>query len=688
MDQDTQILPAVQSGKPLPPYKWMEALPVALQLLVVKLLNRAWDLEPEKPSPNFQPSKKTWFGDFGWFSLLALVSTLGIFVVGYAFANSRDGGTELNTFFYLGLILIFVPTVIRLISPISSRIERIGLVCLVGISCYLVKVISSPVYFSLYDEFLHWRTAKDIARTGHLFTTNALLPVSPHYPGLEIVTNALSSLSGLDTFIAGLIVIGVARLLMVLSLFALYEAIVKSARIASFSTIIYMANSHFLLFDSQYGYESLALPLALFTIFALSPHQMMATRLNRLKPLSSMMWFSSEPTQKLKKNLRGITFAACLTLVALTATHHVTDFFLAAILIVWAIIYILLQPGQIYRSNLARIALFGTSLAIIYALFPNNPVVSYLSSFIGESLKELTAIIAGSGSSRQLFVTYSGQPTPLWERIISLSSVGLITLCLPFGMLCLWKRYRFNALTYTFGIITPFYPISQIFRFTNTGSELVDRAAPFLFIAISILLAIFIAQFWPVQKLNWKQTSLLTSGITLIFLGGIILAIGPGSAILPGPYEVIADSRSIEPEGIQAAVWAGSDLGANNRVATDRINQILMGTYGNQRVVTSIEDRVDLSSVFLTSTFGDQQLALLRSADVRYLVVDLRLTHNLPLEGYYYEQDEIGAFHHTTPIDQKALSKFNDVPQINRVFDSGDIVIYDVGGLLNAAQTT
>src|SRR5258706_420835 len=83
----------------------------------------------------------------------------------------------------------------------------------------IVKVMYSPLSFSGYDEFLHWLTADNITRTGHLFSENALLPVSPDYPGLEIVTNALSTMSSLSTFNAGIIVIGVARLVMILSLF-------------------------------------------------------------------------------------------------------------------------------------------------------------------------------------------------------------------------------------------------------------------------------------------------------------------------------------------------------------------------------------------------------------------------------------------------------------------------------------
>jgi hypothetical protein len=166
--------------------------------------------------------------------------------------------------------------------------------------------------------------------------------------------------------------------------------------------------------------------------------------------------------------------------------------------------------------------------------------------------------------------------------------------------------------------------------------------------------------------------------MTFIFLGGVILAAGSGFALLPGPYEAIADARSVEPEGIQAAQWAAIHLEGGGLVATDRINQILMGTYGNQPIATSITTKIDLSSIFLSEQLEPKEIALLRSAHIHYLVVDLRLSQSLPLLGFYYEQTEENALHHTMPVSITALSKFHYLPNVDRIFDGGDIIIYDV----------
>jgi hypothetical protein len=269
---------------------------------------------------------------------------------------------------------------------------------------------------------------------------------------------------------------------------------------------------------------------------------------------------------------------------------------------------------------------------------------------------------------------------------MAISSVALLLLGLPFGLLCLWQRYRSNALACMFGIASLFYPISHIFRLTNFGSEISDRSAAFFYIPLGCVLAIFIVQFWPTRWLNWRQTSLITSAISVVFLGGAILGAGPPWALLPGPYLVAADSRSIEPEGLQAAIWVPSYLGPNNRIATDRTNRLLMNIYGDQSIVTSLEDNIDVTRVFFSSSLGPNEVSILRQARIHYLVVDLRLATALPSIGFYFEQGESGSFHYTAPISLEALTKFNTIPQVNRVFDSGDIVIYDVGGLSNAPE--
>ncbi len=658
VEQETMPLAAVH-GAPAVPHK-RGNLSTAVQRMISTGLARLQDPQPEGLFTRGLQAVKSGTNVLGLLPILMLTSTSGLLIVSFAYYISPYGDLAFEFFFFLGLLLIFVPNVVRLTSPATSRLERICLLCVVGICFYLVQLMISPLRVSSFDEFLHWRTAADIARTGHLFSENSMLPVSPYYPGLEIVTNAVSTTSGLSTFHAGIVVISAARLLMTLSLFMFYEQITKSSRMAGIATIIYMTNPHFLLFDAYFNYETLALPLATFMLYILARYQ------------------------TTNEDYRWAIFIAWIVLLAVTITHHMTDYVFDGLLIVWAMISLFQASSPNMRRYLVTIALFGVLLSLAYAfLLKGNPVWGYLSEYFGAAFNQLGHIIAGTNIPRPLFVGPAGQSAPIWDRLLILASVALVAFGLPFGLLSLWQQHRHNALAVMLGIASLAYPISQVFRFTNFGSDISDRAAAFLFLPVAYVLTIFITHFWPTRKLSWRATSLITCAMSVVCVGGVLLEAGPVLSNLPGPYVVVADQRSIEPEGIQAASWALTYLGPNNRVATDRINQILMSTYGDQRIVTSQEDKVEVSPVFFSSHFGPAEVAILRQARVRYLVVDLRLSTALPLEGYYFESDESDAYRLISPISSDALTKFSAIPQINRVFDSGDIVIYDVGALVD-----
>src|SRR6266508_3927100 len=148
---------------------------------------------------------------WGWLPALSLLSAFGLLLVALANNSARAGAAWSNVLFWAGLLLLFAPAAVRLIALEAERPERIGLVLLLGTGLYLVKLLHSPLSFTLSDELQHWRTAGDIIESGYLFAENPLLPVSSLYPGLESITVALADLSGFTLFAAGVIVLAAAR---------------------------------------------------------------------------------------------------------------------------------------------------------------------------------------------------------------------------------------------------------------------------------------------------------------------------------------------------------------------------------------------------------------------------------------------------------------------------------------------
>src|SRR5258708_38502713 len=98
-----------------------------------------------------------------------------------------------------------------------------------GSAIYLYRDLDYPLSFAYNEEFIHWREAQDLAASGHLFRANPLLPIGPFYPGLEILTNALSSLTGLSIFVSGMIVLGVAAVLLGVAPSLCFEYLSNSA---------------------------------------------------------------------------------------------------------------------------------------------------------------------------------------------------------------------------------------------------------------------------------------------------------------------------------------------------------------------------------------------------------------------------------------------------------------------------
>jgi hypothetical protein len=668
--QKEQVVNALPPVAKQPARKQIDFLPAPLRRVVTSTVTRLSDAHPEAPLRNSlgDATAQKQVIQLGWLPAVTLISALGLLIVDYAYSVSRLNSlitlksiSVVESLFVLGILLMFVPVVVRLLSPQASRFERICLLCVAGLSLYLVQITNSPLHFADFDEFLHWRTAEDIAQTGHFFQMNTLLPVSPYYPGLQIVTNALSSLSGLHIFYSGVIVLGVARLLILLSLFLLFEQVTPSARVASIATAIYMTNPHFIGFDVQYSYESLSIPIAAFMLFILS-------RLDTI------------PYKQ-----RVMTLLAWLVLATLAFTHHVTNYVFDAFLLLWSITYLFQRPTGKHRWALVFTAFFGIIMAITVAFIPGSPVISYLSSYFGGSLADLVRVFVGTSEARPLFVNNTGLLTPFWDRWLIAASVGIITLTLPFGLIVVWLRHRFNGLALMFAVVVLAYPLSQLFRFTSFGEEIADRSAAFLFLPIAYVMATFVTQYWSTRRLSWRNTAFITCALSVVFVGGVLLQGGPGLSFLPGPYLVSADNRSIEPQGTQDALWTYSHLGTNNRVATDRINSLLMSVYGRQYVITHLADNVNVSSLFLDPSVGPSDTKLMRTASIRYLIVDLRLSTDTPLVGVYFESGEPNAGQYTKPLPLSSLTKFDAVSQLNREFDSGAIVIYDVKELTNAS---
>src|SRR5690242_6304223 len=81
---------------------------------------------------------------WGYLPQLSVVGAVGLLVISLGYTGTRHSLDWGSVLFWLGLLTIFVPFTIRLISADASRKERIGLVAVLGVLLYIVKVLQSP----------------------------------------------------------------------------------------------------------------------------------------------------------------------------------------------------------------------------------------------------------------------------------------------------------------------------------------------------------------------------------------------------------------------------------------------------------------------------------------------------------------------------------------------------------------
>jgi hypothetical protein len=320
----------------------------------------------------------------------------------------------------------------------------------------------------------------------------------------------------------------------------------------------------------------------------------------------------------------------------------------------------------------------------------NIPVGTYLGPELSGGLSDLYRVVTTMTLAHKPFAAPAGaEVPPLWLKLTAFSGVAVICVGLATGFFralaqagtrCSWGGY-FPSLTFTnsrlvlLTLLTLGYPISMALRATESGWELGNRVAPFLYLGIGPVMALAIADFW--QKPATSRWVNASTGIalTIVLIGGAFVGWGIGG--LSPHYRVVADASSVEPMGIEASKWTRQWLGEDHNFAADRINQVLLATYGRQQVVTAEEVGVDVSTVLFSEKLGPEELNAIKVGELEYLLVDLRLTKALPVVGVYFSKAEAPLIHSVPPAPD-ALLKFNSMNDIGRLFDNGFIIIYDV----------
>ena len=635
---------------------------------------KAHDAPLTESPPTSEPGRVRWsLPDWGWLPLLGLTAAAGLWLVSTANFLSQAGMGGGEATFWGGLVLLVGPVALRLASPAPARGERIGLVAMTGLGLYLVKYMNSPSGFTFADEFVHLYNAEAVLRTGQLFNPNPILAVTSYYPGLASVTAALSGLTGWPLFPSGLVIMGAARLIMMLALYLLYEQVSGSSRAASLAALIYTANSNFVFFSADFSYESLALPLAILALFAIARREVVPAFSERL----------------------GLTLVAAVATCGVIVTHHVTAYFLVAFLCLWEVgLWVIpyLSPawGDIrlpaaaprwlsFSAGPKGMALFALVCTLGWLALVAPYTLTYLTPVLRGALQSMAAWVAHGSSGRELFQSSTGVVPPLWERVVGIGSVLLCLAGLPFGLRAMWEHYRHTVLAWLMGGLAVAYFGTLPLRLVPQAWETGNRASVLMFIGLAFALSLVGLELWQPRRLPKLGQALFGAAAVIVFFGGVIAGWAPPLR-LAHPYDVAVDDQILVPPGLSVARWSETVLGPGNRVGADVSNCRYLLAYGMQSPLCGSNWAMTL--LLKAKTIGPGELQLIRETGLQYILVDRRLISRDDMAGYYFDPLGSAALAPSVLYPPEAYAKFDKQARVSRLLDAGDIVLYDEKAIL------
>lgn len=533
---------------------------------------------------------------------------------------------------------------------LSRRLRNIAVACL-GVTTAVQWRVTDPIVLSGIDEQLHLRTLRDITLSHSLFQPNPLLEVSAYYPGLEALTSLINQV-GMPIGTATMSVVVVARLVLVAVICDAVEHMTGSMRAGGFAVAVYAMSSQFVWFNSQFAYQTLALPLGLAAV------ALIARARHAVHP-----------------GLLMASAGACL--VAMIVTHHVTSCLTAAFLVMWVIV----ERDSQARLRIccgAAIAVVGTS---VWAMLQWPVIEGYFVPMINDIVAQVTG-----GVRRAAFTDGSGASAPMWQRCVMIYYAVVVSIGTAWLAV---RHFRPHAgaspragslcprlLLVSLSALIPILFASRIFP---SGGEISDRASGFLFLPFSALLAGSAIPWWRDRRGRHSQPPMLQTSFrarvvaivlaTGAFLGGYLAGSGPEWARLPGEY-LVSSNRSIDAETLAGVRWAADALPDGSRIGADAMSSLLLASEAGLWPIVN-----EVAQMYFSTDWGASEMASTARLNLRYLFVDRRLADELPHLGWYFMENETAQ---PTQLTRDRLDKFDAAQGVREVYRHGPISIYDL----------
>ncbi|GAA0811266.1 hypothetical protein [Spirilliplanes yamanashiensis] len=574
------------------------------------------------------------------FALTAGPATaLAFLLVAVAFAGGRAQAGWATEVYWAGQLLLVGVAGLACLLPRLTPAVRVGTLFAFTAAQFGIKVAYSPVNVKFADELQHWQTTLGMLDADRLFPTNYSLPISPVFPGLEVLTVVVMRVTGLAFFPAAMLVCLASTMLLTAGVLALVRQVTPRWDVVALATLIYLTNPNHGFFTSMFLYTTPALPL-----LALA--------------LTQVVSLLRRPDRPAGRVLLGLLFSG-----GVLVTHHLTMVVCVALLTAAALAAVVFRRAA---RALGALWLGVCAMTAAWVAFVAPAAVGYL----GGPLLALLETFAHLGAARPGQAA-AASTKPLTETLLSVSAIlvlggaaGLL------GLLALRRRQWWVA-TLLIGVAALEAAIVIIRVVSPRGEELAGRSPAYVTLLVALVVALGLARLGvALRGARWH----LGAGLALLvlFVGGITAGWPPYWLRLPGTYYAAGYEASVDAHTLQLGWWSREHLPTGGRFLADFGNQNVLGTIGGLDPVNSPVE------MFYRPGFDWGDRSMVQALSIRYVVVDRRIVTQPPVRGTFFIGDHPDGLDTSGPFPAGSLTKFDTTDGMGVVFDDGVIRVYDL----------
>jgi hypothetical protein len=206
------------------------------------------------------------------------------------------------------------------------------------------------------------------------------------------------------------------------------------------------------------------------------------------------------------------------------------------------------------------------------------------------------------------------------------------------------------------------------------SADVVYRSWAFLFLGVALYAAIGFRGWLEDPRRSLSTTAAPYLAVAMLLAGALILSDNHAGRFRTTDLHSSDGPEAITDDLVSSAHWLETNSGRFHAVVGDAFSSVSFAVFGLQKT--------DLWFTWLVFYTDDPSYAQTQIDRIggEYVVVDLRDARYLPRYNFYFNYAEFfepqlaSSLGQIMPIED--LTKFENMPRLRRVYDNGDILLY------------